>query len=253
MPPRRRQGPARATPPIDVEDLRSRLDQAKIVRVAIAPSAQFPQGSVGRVRRIGDPEIEGEEYIHVELTVGGTKDLLPFAPADLRTPSRAAAAPAPGPTAVAPPTAPESGPRPPPSEPLQITDTRTVGAPGVPDGSPVDAPPRPRPTRPRATTRRRGPAVSISIGTTDNEPPQWRIEARVGSKVVLRNSSVPPARVWELVGMLGDQTLTRAVGGVLDEQRHAAQSRADALAAELAKVQAELAELPEPDPTTGPA
>ena len=79
MPPRRRT----AAPPIDVDDLRTRLGLGKIVRVAIANGAQFPPGSVGRVRRIGDPEIDGEEYIQVELTVNGTKDLLPFAPADL--------------------------------------------------------------------------------------------------------------------------------------------------------------------------
>ena len=88
--------------------------------------------------------------------------------------------------------------------------------------------------------------MAISIGTTEADPPQWQIEAKVGSKVVLRHGSVPPARMWELVGALGDETLSRAVGAVLDEQRQAAQSRADALAAELARVHAELADLPEP-------
>jgi hypothetical protein len=44
--------------------------------------------------------------------------------------------------------------------------------------------------------------------------------------------------------MLEDETLTRAVGGILDEQRKATQARADALASELARVQAELEELP---------
>jgi hypothetical protein len=98
----------------------------------------------------------------------------------------------------------------------------------------------------KPAAKRRGPSVAISIGTTDTDPPQWRLEAKVGAKVVVRNGSVPPARVWELVGMLGDETLSRAVGTVLDEQRQAAQSRADALAAELAAVRAELAELPGP-------
>jgi hypothetical protein len=62
--------------------------------------------------------------------------------------------------------------------------------------------------------------------------------------VVLRHGSVTPARVWELVQQLEEPTLITAVGGILDEQRKAAQARADALAAELAKVQAELEALP---------
>ena len=84
MPPRRRS----AAPPIDVQDLRSRLDQGKIVRVAIAHSAQFPEGAVGRVRSLGDPAVDGDEFINVELSVNGMKDLLPFAPTDLKAPTR---------------------------------------------------------------------------------------------------------------------------------------------------------------------
>ncbi len=288
MPPRRRL----AAPPIDVDDLRSRLDEGKIVRVAIARSAQFPTGSVGRVRRIGDPAADGEEFIHVELSLNGAKDVLPFAPADLATPTRGAAAngsasngttngaatngtngagangPSNGsaghspPTAVAP-----SGPdRIAFRELIRPTDIGGPVRPPRPEPEPAPASPSaavptpPAPARPKATgqssvkpaaksaAKRRSPAVAISIATTDADPPQWRIEAKVGSKVVLRQGSVPPARVWELVGMLGDHTLSRAVGAVLDEQRQAAQARADALAAELAQVQAELAGLPEPGP-----
>jgi hypothetical protein len=281
MPPRRRATP----PPIDVDDLRSRLDQGKIVRVAIAHSAQFPSGSVGRVRRIGDPGIDGEEFIYVELTVNGMKDLLPFAPGDLAAPTKGASTARTGPAranGVAPGAAvgaavsgafgsstgaaPRSPLGPPPplpttappqavaragsADPVRSPDPGSVAAPSGVACGPPPAPARPTPARPkvapRSAAKRRGPAVAISIGTTEADPPQWRIEAKVGSKVVLRNGSVPPARVWELVGALGDETLTRAVGSVLDEQRQAAQSRADALAAELARVQAELADLPEP-------
>ncbi len=221
MPPRRRSTPT----PIDVGDLRSRLDQGKIVRVAVANSAQFPTGSIGRVRRIGDPAVDGAEFIHVELTVNGAKDVLPFAPGDLTVPGQS---PAVIRTSV----------------PTTTTGT-AAASPDLPDPAPRPEAVRAKPPA-RPAAKRRGSAVAISVGTTDADPPQWRIEARVGSKVVLRNGSVPPARVWELVGMLGDESLIRAVGSVLDEQRQAAQSRADALAAELARVRAELAELPSP-------
>lgn len=296
MPPRRRS----AAPPIDVEDLRSRLDQGKIVRVAIARSAQFPNGTVGRVRNLGDPAVDGDEFIQVELSVNGTKDLLPFAPADLTAPARASAVKneashrtSNGATngaviAAAPPGEPLIVPAGPPTpgsgagtgtavpadgagangaaaNAAALTGGMSNGSPGGGPAPAVDriffggtapqpaADPTPRPRSVKAAkpagkpaAKRRGPAVAISIGTTDTDPPQWRLEAKVGAKVVVRNGSVPPARVWELIGMLGDDTLSRAVGTVLDEQRQAAQSRADALAAELAAVQAELAELPEP-------
>jgi hypothetical protein len=300
MPPRRRT----TAPPIDVEDLRARLDQGKIVRVAIANSAQFPEGAVGRVRSLGDPDVDGDEYIHVELSVNGMKDLLPFAPGDLTAPARASAVKAgstgtpkavsngaangaavatapPGEPLIAPavsvngsatPTngavrvnggpshgatngapspsapsapAPSNGATAPRGGPAPAVDRIFFGA--TPPQPATESTPRPKAARTaKPTTKRRGPAVAISIGTTDTDPPHWRLEAKVGAKVVVRNGSVPPARVWELVGMLGDEALSRAVGTVLDEQRQAAQSRADALAAELAAVRAELAELPEP-------
>src|SRR6476469_5430266 len=98
MPPRRR------TPiptPIDVDAVRRKLAEGKIVRVGISRSAQFPDGGIGRVRRVGDPTVDGEEYVQVELTLNGTKDTLPFTPADL-TPATRATTPA---------AAPEAGPR----------------------------------------------------------------------------------------------------------------------------------------------
>ena len=85
MPPRRR---APTPIPIDVEAVRRKLAEGKIVRVGISRSAQFPEGGTGRVRRVGDPAVDGEEFIQVELTLNGTKDTLPFTPADLTPATR---------------------------------------------------------------------------------------------------------------------------------------------------------------------
>ena len=92
MPPRRR---APTPIPIDVEAVRRKLAEGKIVRVGISRSAQFPDGGTGRVRRVGDPAVDGEEYIQVELTLNGTKDTLPFTPTDLTPATRTAPAAAP--------------------------------------------------------------------------------------------------------------------------------------------------------------
>jgi hypothetical protein len=294
MPPRRR------TPiptPIDVDAVRRKLAEGKIVRVGISRSAQFPDGGIGRVRRIGDPTVDGEEYIQVELTLNGTKDTLPFTPADLTPatratnpaaapavtprsragtpkaePARRARAPQPGrkapdvadhetnslfgESALAAPT-PRAPARPAPSTTETVVTSSiapTLGASSPSNGATLPkTPPAPAlptaPTAPKPKSTRGGakrtPAVAITIGTTDTEPPQWRIEAKVGARVVLRSGSVGPARVWELVRILDDQTLIRAVGTVLDDQRKAAQARADALATELAEVRAELEALPD--------
>jgi hypothetical protein len=221
--------------------------------------------------------VDGEEYIQVELTLNGTKDTLPFTPADLTPATRTAPAAAPSPTrgssarTAAAPRAREpqprrsasgvavqetnslfgdAGPTSPPTGPPEIVVTASNPSPVPPTpAAPPAAPPAPAArvaAKPKgARAAKRPPAVAITIATTDTDPPQWRIEARVGVRVVLRSGSVSPARVWDLVGMLEDETLTRAVGTILDDQRKAAMARADQLTAELAQVRAELEALPD--------
>ena len=330
MPPRRR---VPAPTPIDVEALRRKLADGKIVRVGISGSAQFPDGGTGRVRRIGDPAVDGEEFVQVEVSLNGTRDVLPFTPADL-TPATRGRPPAAGSSDAAPgrvrssarggaaaggrrsatrpartqdgggpldengsdllgrtsaTQAPRTTPDPaatvstngaasgPPAASAPPGGSSTGGvtsggpsraassagrnpggpasgdpitaaarsAPATAGGSAEPAIPQTRVNRARsARGPRRAPAVSITIATSATEPTQWRIEARVGARVAVRASAVSPVRVWELVRMLHDDTLIRAVGSILDEQREAAQSRVDALSAELALVKAELDALP---------
>ena len=95
MPPRRRTA---APIPVDVDELRRKLADGKIVRVGLSRSAQFPDGGTGRVRHIGDPSVDGEEFIQVEVSLNGTRDVLPFTPGDLTPATRTAPAAAPSPT-----------------------------------------------------------------------------------------------------------------------------------------------------------
>lgn len=267
MPPRRR-APVPIT--LDVEAVRRKLADGKIVRVGISKSAQFPEGGTGRVRHVGDPAVDGDEFVKVELSLNGTRDILPFTPADLTPATRARpdtdpAAPQPPARARATRTTVSSASTAQTIPLLEIPSPRP-GRSSTPTGtspSPASPPPAdPPPAEPARTTSsagatsavtnrtkparsaRRSPPVSITIATTDPEPTQWRIEARVGARVVLRHGSVSPARVWDLVRQLDEPTLSTAVGGILDEQRKATQARADVLAAELAQVRAELAALP---------
>src|SRR5664279_3948260 len=218
MPPRRR---AAAGPvPLDVDALRSALAAGRIVRVGISRSAQFPEGAIGRVKGMGYPATDGEEFIQVEVNLNGTRDVLPFTPADLTPATRSrrstVVGPSPGnpgtsnaPAAFGPPPAPthraprvpeQSGPigrqpTPPPgqghaphtsAEPPDVVQLTLDGS-VVPPA--LSAAP-PRATRTQATDARgkrprKGQRVSISISTSESEPSQWRVEAWVGSRVAV--------------------------------------------------------------------
>ncbi|SDO22633.1 hypothetical protein SAMN04515671_0213 [Nakamurella panacisegetis] len=260
MPPRK---PPRPTPP-DVEVLRTALDLGKIVKVGIAPSDQFPDGVTGRVRRIGDPAVDGEEFVFVEVPVGGAKDVLPFAPGDLigAPPRRsagavataAAAVPsagAPKPRSPLPPSRPAGRPVPPAGSASALASAAApTPAPGVPTSAPAEArtstaaPGGPKPAKAPAVRGRRAP-VTITISTTGDESAAWRIDARIGAKVAVRPTVVAPSRVWEIVQSLGEPKLTELVQTLLDDHRRSTQARADALAAELSALQAELSSFPD--------
>jgi len=238
MPPRR---PPRPAPP-DPETLRADLARGKIVRVGIAPSDQFPDGVTGRVRRIGDPAIDGDEFLYVEVLLGGAKDVLPFAPKDLTgAPSRRRTA------------APKPEPEP---EQLKLKESPATGRPtarslrSAPAAPAKEAPDEAAPAAP-ATGRRASAAgkgrrtpVAITISTDGDESAAWRIEARVGTRVAVRPTVVPPSRVWEIVQSLGEPKLTLLVQTLLEDHRRSTQARADALAAQLSMLQAELSLFP---------
>ena len=87
--------------------------------------------------------------------------------------------------------------------------------------------------------------MSITISTAGDESASWRIEAKIGAKVAVRPTSIPPSRVWEIVQSLAEPKLTALVQTLLDDHRRSTQARADALAAELSVLQAELKSFPE--------
>lgn len=88
-------GAAPTYPPLDLDALRTAVTAGRTVRVGVLPTGQFPDGTAGRVRTVGAPEVDGPEFIQVELMVGGAKDVVPFAPADLSPLRRGQAAPEP--------------------------------------------------------------------------------------------------------------------------------------------------------------
>ncbi len=249
MPPRR---PTRPVPP-DIDALRSALSRGKIVRVGIATSGQFPSGAIGRVRRIGDPTLDGDEFVFVEVPVNGAKDTLPFAPSDLSAaPTRSRTSP------------PTTGSIAGPGKPVGSATSARSGPAGRMTGeprkggpkAPVDQPALPEfpgqspeesvqpASRPAARTaaagRTRRAPVTITVSTTGEDGATWQIEARIGVKAAVRPTQIPPSRVWEIVRTLDEPKLTAVVRSILDEHRRTTQARADALTAQLSALQSEL-------------
>ncbi len=254
MPPRR---PARPAPP-DIDQLRRALAGGKIVRVGIAPSAQFPEGVTGRVRSIGDPATDGDEYLQVEVPVNGAKDVLPFAPADLLGAPMRRSAPGVGPGPTNRPARSRPGSGEPavdsPEEELFPAPARAVAslvsaakAPTAMPSSPEGDPARPAAKRSTGSPRAKRPPVTITISTSGDETVTWRIEARIGAKVAVRPTPVPPSRVWEIVESLGEPKLSALVQSLLEDHRRSTQARADQLAFELAALQTELESFPVAD------
>jgi len=253
MPPRRK----RLEPAIDVDALRTAFAAGKIVRIGIAQSSQFPEGGVGRVRAIGDPAVEGEEFIQVEVNVGGGKDTIPFAPADLVPVQRgkltAVPTPAPVPEPEPKPVAPVGGPSWANPEKLvtqpaaKVTPAKAAAAKASPDDaapSTAAAPAKPaKPARPAGARGKRAP-VTITISTSGEDNLGWQVHAQQGSRTVVRSTPVPPVKAWELVSGLGNADLTEFVAGILAEHRTHTEAKAARLAEELAAIQAELAGYP---------
>lgn len=303
MPPRR---PARPVPP-DVDVLRAGLAQGKIVRVGIAPSDQFPDGVTGRVRRIGDAAVDGDEFLFVEVPAGGAKDVLPFAAKDLtatpprvqrrgpterralaerRVPAdspvaaerrgsagsesaaaedserdalfRAGANQAEGAARTGPaspvhpmPPAQVGGARRSASGPGLTPPTRPRTTPAADTAQPSADPPAVagesaarNPGRAVAGPRGKRAPITISISTAGDESAAWRIQATIGARTTIRPTTISPARVWEIVQSLGEPKLSELVRSLLDDHRRNTQARADALAAELSDLQAELKSFP---------
>ena len=75
----------RGRPGLDEEQLsqlRSDLGAGRRPRVRVS-GPQFSAGTTGAVRRVGDPGVDGEDFVTVRVKVGGVLDELRFSPSEL--------------------------------------------------------------------------------------------------------------------------------------------------------------------------
>ena len=268
----------RTAPVLDIEALRAGLDASKLVRVSIVPSGSFPDGATGRVRAIGDPDTDGDEFLQVEIGTGRNRDVLPFAPGDLAPYRRGGVRAAPAvrhrrrPHSRRRSRSPTWGPRAGPGRPSPgrrsrcppRSVSRAAHRPPDPD-APRCRPAQPSPIppscfpvpAPRGAAGAAGPCArnpgrarsrsGEGQAAGGHHHGQHRRRVRVAGRGAGRQPGwwsgrlpVSPARVAEIARELDEPRLVEVVDGLLAEHRKAVQTRADQLAAELAEVQAEL-------------
>jgi hypothetical protein len=243
MPPRARSRSRSAAGPVsltdaDVVQLREKLEAGKKPRVVLlVNTALGPSGT--SVPIVGFEEPAVGEFISVKLR----DDVVPFSPAELSLPSRGR------PTAVKdePAAPPAVAPQKKPVQPRLVA---------VPDPEYTPAPPEPKPAAapaavadppvkaaPPAKPARRPARGNISV-TLRFSGKGWTYEStRAGRKTTARPLNLAAVRAFS--DRLDDPSLRKDLQATVDIARQEAKSKADALRAELERVEVELADLDE--------
>ena len=211
----------RGLSPADLDGIRDQLAAGRRPKVMFTESAGQIAGQIGQVVGLADPEA-GDEFVVVRFG----RDELPFSPGDLRVAPRGAAAKA----------------VPKQAEPAPAPMPEFV----------IDKPPAPprieEPVRetPRKASRpakaKPAPALTVTLAYGEGE---WTVAASQGSKVLAKPYVVRPAEALRMVSLVDVPGVQEAVEHILAAERAEAEQQAQRLRAELAEVEARLAELGE--------
>ena len=217
----------------EVQTIRDGLAAGRRPRVVFTESAGQIAGQVGQVVGLTDPA-ESDDWVVVRFG----RDELPFSPGDLQIAPKGAAARkvAPAPVAEAPPA---------PPEPEFVIDKP------VPVPAPVAAPaPRPAPEAPVPAPRKaaaarpakaKSPAgLTVTLAYAEGE---WTVSANQGAKSLAKPYVIRPAEALKMVSLVDVPGVQEAVEQIMSVERAEAEQQAQRLRAELAEIEARLAEL----------
>jgi hypothetical protein len=233
----------------DVQQLRDQLAGGKRPRVQLSGS-QFAAAPSATVVRIGDPAVDGSDYLTVRVKVNGVLDELAFAPAELQLGGRRGAAQAAEPVAAprtrrkaSPPTRPTPSPAPvvAVAAPMAATAPVAEPTPTTPPASPSSASPSSVSPAGQNAKRRKPastPAVTFTIVSSGDS---WTVSANRGAKGIVKHVPVQPGVVTALAELLAQPALLDAVAEINQTALSQAQARADELRAELHRLEAVLA------------
>jgi hypothetical protein len=229
---------ARGLSRTDLDGIRTTLAAGRKPKVVFTEAAGQIAGQTGQVIELMDPPVD--EWVVVRFG----RDELPFSPTDLAIPSRAAAKPKAAPAPPAPPAEVPYEPVrnvPPPRQeattmPATSTNSSTVEAAVAPaDAKPVrKAAPRQPKVKPPAT-------LTVTLAYTEGE---WMVGAQQGSKALAKPYTIKASEALRMVALLDVPGVHEAVEQIVEAERADAQAHAERLRAELAEIEAHLADLP---------
>jgi len=213
----------------EVQAIRLALDAGRRPRVVFTESAGQIAGQVGQVVALTDPA-ESDEWVVVRFG----RDELPFSPSDLQVAPKGATARKAAPAEEAPPA---------PPEPEFVIDKPV----------PVKAAPAPRPEPDAAVAapaarkavarpaKPKGPAgLTVTLAYAEGE---WTVAANQGAKALAKPYVIRPAEALKMVSLVDVPGVQEAVEQIMSVERAEAEQQAQRLRAELAEIEARLAEL----------
>lgn len=242
--------PVRGLSTEELETIRDGLAAGRRPKVVFTAAAGQIAGQIGQVVQLTDPDLS-EEWVVVRFG----KDELPFSPADLAIPSRSQAARRAAPAAPAPELkvvreVPVPSPRQEvtvPDSPKSTVDKAVAAAAPVagakapaPDATPLPDDARPARKAVKAAKVKAPAALTVTLSYSDGE---WTVGAQQGSKALAKPALIKPSDALKMVSMLGVPGVHDAVEHILTAERTEAEHQAQRLRAELAEIEARLAEL----------
>ncbi|WP_328474051.1 hypothetical protein OHA21_14130 [Actinoplanes sp. NBC_00393] len=237
----------------ELEQIRDQVAAGRKPRVQFTEAAGQIAGQIGQVVQLTDPA-ESDEWVVVKFG----RDELPFSPTDLRIAPKGAAARKAVPPAAPAPEPVLSGPeflidKPLPARPAAAPAQRAgedggakpaaaaKPAVAVKEGNDVTAArkaARPAKSKP-------GPTLTVTLAYGEGE---WTVAAQQGAKALARPYVIRPAEALRMVQLVDVPGVQEAVEQILAAERAEAQQQAQRLRAELAEIEARLAELGEAGP-----
>jgi hypothetical protein len=247
----------------DLEQIRDTLAAGRKPKVVFTEAAGQIAGQLGQVVALTDPELS-DEWVVVRFG----RDELPFSPADLAFAPKAApakrtpAVPAPREESPVPAlstagaTTAESPAAPSPAEPPAAAASPGGGAPATSDAetagtsaAPAEAAePKPAAGGGRSAAKKTAPKAKAPAGLTvtlayaDGE---WTVAANQGAKALAKPYVIKAGEALKMVAMLDVPGVHEAVEEIVSAARAEAETQAERLRAELAEIEARLAELRE--------
>lgn len=227
--------------------IKETLAAGKRPRVMFTESAGQIAGQIGHVVQLDDPDVQ-EDWIQVKFGA----DVLPFPPADLSIAPRGAAAKKTSPVEAPAPPEPElrivrekvPAARPAPPSPAPSVQAPSTQEKTVSEADSHSATPNPR--KPTAASTSKGakpkplPSFTVTLSYTEGE---WTVGAVQGSKTLAKPYLIKPSEALKMVSLLDVPGVHEAVEHILDAERAQAKAHAEKLRAELADLEAKLAEL----------